>query len=240
MTAPIRVLIADDEPLARRRLRALVAQEPGLTLVAECATGRAAAAALRSQRVDLAFLDVAMPEGDGFDVVRAAGPGGPAVVFVTAYDRYAPRAFDVGAADYLLKPFDAARFREALHRACARRRPAPAAAPTTDRLAVRSASHVTVVRVEDIDHAEACGNYVRLHCGGQRHLLRETMRALEARLDPRRFARIHRCCLVNVDRVREMHPLFHGDWLVVLSTGARLTLSRTYRERVQQVLGAAR
>jgi two-component system LytT family response regulator len=240
MTAPVRVLIADDEPLARQRLRVLAGAEPGVTVVAECATGRAAAAALRAQDVDVAFLDVEMPDGDGFEAVRGAERGrAPAVVFVTAYEAYARRAFDVEAVDYLLKPFDAARFREALRRACARRAAAEGPRPV-ERLAVRSASRVSVVRVDELDYAEACGNYVELHCEGRRHLIRETMRGLEARLDPRRFVRIHRSCLVNIDRVREMHPLFHGDWLVVLAGGARLTMSRTYRERVQRLLGAAR
>src|SRR5262249_12366255 len=187
-----------------------------------------------------------------FDVIREVGPERmPAVVFVTAYDRYALRAFDVHAVDYLLKPFDGARFREALRRARLRaeggspgegeRRlrelldevagaPAPA-----ERLVVRSASRVVLVPVEEIDYAEACGNYVRLHCRAGRHLMRETMNGLEALLDRRRFARIHRSVIVNLDRVQELQPLFHGDWAVILRSGARLTLSRTYRDRVPEL-----
>jgi two-component system LytT family response regulator len=248
-----RVLIADDEPLARQRLRTLAAKEADVVIVGECATGRAAAEMLRQRATDIAFLDVQMPDGDGFDVIREVGAERmPAVVFVTAYDRYALQAFAVHAVDYLLKPFDGARFREALGRARARvdarargereRRllalvqELGGAPPPVERLVVRSASRVLVVRVEDLDYAEACGNYVRLHCRGERHLMRETMNALEARLDRRRFARIHRSVVVNLDRVKELHPLFHGDWAVVLSSGVRLTLSRTYREQVQQLM----
>jgi len=248
-----RVLIADDEPLARQRLRTLAAKETGVVVVGECATGRAAAAMLRQRPADVAFLDVQMPDGDGFDVIREVGVDRmPAVVFVTAYDRYALQAFAVHAVDYLLKPFDGMRFREALDRARARAdarargereqrllaliRELSGAPPPAERLAVRSASRVSVVRVEDLDYAEASGNYVRLHCRGERHLMRGTMNALEARLDRRRFARIHRSLLVNLDRVQELHPLFHGDWVVVLRSGVRLTLSRTYRDHVQRVM----
>jgi len=248
-----RVLIADDEPLARQRLRTLASKEAGVVIVGECATGRAAAAILRQRPADVAFLDVQMPDGDGFDVIREVGVERmPAVVFVTAYDRYALQAFAVHAVDYLLKPFDGERFREALARARTRAdarargereqrllalvRELSGAPPPAERLAVRSASGVSVVRVEDLDYAEASGNYVRLHCRSERHLLRETMNALEARLDRRRFARIHRSLLVNLDRVQELHPLFHGDWVVVLRSGVRLTLSRTYRDHVHQVM----
>jgi two-component system LytT family response regulator len=251
--AATRVLIADDEPLARQRLRTLAAKEADVVIVGECATGRAAAEMLRQKPADVAFLDVQMPDGDGFDVIREVGADRmPAVVFVTAYDRYALQAFAVHAVDYLLKPFDAVRFREALRRARTRAesrargereqrllalvRELSGAPVPVERLAVRSASRMSLVRVDDLDYAEACGNYVRLHCGTERHLMRETMNGLEARLDRRRFARIHRSVLVNLDRVRELHPLFHGDWVVVLRSGVRLTLSRTYREQVQQLM----
>jgi two-component system, LytTR family, response regulator len=246
----LRVLIADDEPLARQRMRTLAVREPEVEVVGECATGRAAAEALRARAADVAFLDVEMPDGDGFDVIREVGPARmPAVVFVTAYDRYALRAFEVHAVDYLLKPFDGARFREALRRARARAegssperaqrlrdlvRELGGTAPA-ERLVVRSASRVVLVPVDEIDYAEACGNYVRLHCRDARHLMRETMNGLESRLDRRRFARIHRSLLVNLDRVQELHPLFHGDWAVILRGGARLTLSRNYRDRVPQL-----
>jgi two-component system LytT family response regulator len=174
----------------------------------------------------------------------------PAVVFVTAYERYALDAFEVHAVDYLLKPFGADRFREALGRARLRvhdREHGRDLVPLLrqlagrnggpERLEVRSSSRIAFVRVDDLDYAEAWGNYVRLHCGAERHLMRETMNSLEARLDPRRFVRIHRSTLVNVDRVKETVPLFHGDWEVVLRSGVRLVLTRTHRERAQRLLG---
>jgi two-component system LytT family response regulator len=232
----VRALIVDDEPLARRRIRSLLAAEADVTVAGECGSGGEAVAALRAQAADLVFLDVQMPGGGAFEVIREVGPERmPAVVFVTAYERYAVDAFEVHAVDYLLKPFGAERFREAVGRARARLRgrgmPAPA------RLEVRSSSRIAFVRVEDLDYAEAWGNYVRLHCGAERHLMRETMNGLLSRLDPRRFVRIHRSTLVNVDRVKEIHPLFHGDWEVVLRDGTRLTMTRTHREQAQRLLG---
>jgi two-component system, LytTR family, response regulator len=247
----VRALIVDDEPLARERIRALLAEEADVVVAGECANGDEAAAALRQRAADLVFLDVQMPGRNAFDVIRDVGPAHmPAVVFVTAYDQYAIQAFEVHAVDYLLKPFGAERFRDALQRARARVRDrergsrlAPlldelAARPAPpERLEVRSSARITFVRVDDVDYAEACGNYVLLHCGAERHLMRETMQALEARLDPRRFVRIHRSTVVNLDRVRELEPLFHGDFLVRLRDGTELTLSRTYRESVERVLG---
>ena len=246
----MRALIVDDELLARRRIRSLLLHEADVVVAGECANGDEAVEALRDLSVDLAFLDVQMPGRDGFDVIRDVGPERmPAVVFVTAYDQYAIKAFEVHAVDYLLKPFDGARFRDALARARARVRDPDGGhrlipllrelAGTTarpERLEVRSSARISFVRVDDLDHAEACGNYVLLHCGAERHLMRETMNGLEARLDPRRFVRIHRSTLVNADRVKEIHPLFHGDWEVVLRSGARLIMTRTHRERAQRLL----
>lgn len=246
----MRAVIVDDEPLARERLRSLLAHEADVVVAAECASGDEAVATLRERPADLVFLDVQMPGRNGFDVIRDVGPGRmPAVVFVTAYDRYAIDAFEVHAVDYLLKPFGADRLRDALERARARvrereggRRLGPlleelaGQAARPERLEVRSAARISFVRVDDVDYAEAWGNYVRLHCGAERHLMRETMTALAARLDPRRFVRIHRSTLVNADRVKEIHPLFHGDWEVVLRSGARLTMSRTHRDRAQRLL----
>jgi two-component system LytT family response regulator len=240
----------DDEPLARERIRSLLAEERDCVIAGECANGDEAVRALRRGPADVVFLDVQMPGRSAFDVIRDVGPARmPAVVFVTAYERYAVDAFEAHAVDYLLKPFGADRFRDALGRARARvrdedggRRLAPLLRELADRdgrperLEVRSSSRISFVRVDELDYAEAWGNYVRLHCGGERHLLRETMNGLEARLDPRRFARIHRSTIVNVDRVKETVPLFHGDWEVVLRSGVRLVLTRTHRERVQRLL----
>jgi two-component system, LytTR family, response regulator len=249
---PLRALIVDDEPLARERIRALLAQDPDVSLAGECRNGKEAVKAIREERPDLVFLDVQMPGPDAFEVIQEVGPARmPAVVFVTAYDRYALKAFDVHAVDYLLKPFDAARFHEALRRARAQihangraeaeRKLAAlirelSAASGIERLAVKSAGRVSFVGIDEIDYVEACGNYVRLHCGGERHLMRETLSGLESRLPARRFARIHRSTLVNLDRIRELQPLFHGDWAVVLRSGARLTLSRSYRERLRHLV----
>jgi two-component system, LytTR family, response regulator len=251
----VRALIVDDELLARERIRSLLLDEPDVVVAAECANGNEAIEALRGGLADLAFLDVQMPGRNAFEVIREVGPERmPAVVFVTAYDRYAVKAFEVRAIDYLLKPFGDDRFRDALSRARARvggqdtgrqlvpllQEVARNGGAHVERLEVRSSWRISYVRVDDVDYAEAWGNYVRLHCGTERHLIRETMNGLEAKLDPRRFVRIHRSTLVNVDRVREIHPLFHGDWEVLLKSGGRLTMSRTHREGAQQVLAGRR
>ncbi|HEY1375440.1 MAG TPA: LytTR family DNA-binding domain-containing protein [Gemmataceae bacterium] len=256
----VRVLIVDDEPLARRRLRSLLAGDPDMAVVGECGDGPAAVAAIRDQAPDLVFLDVQMPALDGLGVVAAVGPERmPPTVFVTAYDQYAVRAFDVNAVDYLLKPVDADRFAAALRRAKAQvgRRagadlqdrllalladakkaepPAPST-PPADRLAVKSGGKVVFLRADEIDWIEAAGNYSRLHVGKRTHLLRETMTALEARLDPKRFVRIHRSTIVNLERIRELQPYFHGDYVVLLHDGTQLTLSRTHRQKLHEVVG---
>jgi two-component system, LytTR family, response regulator len=248
----LRALIVDDEPLARERIRTLLAQDPEVSLLGECRNGREAVKAIREERPDVVFLDVQMPGPDAFQVIQEVGPARmPAVVFVTAYDRYALKAFEVHAVDYLLKPFDAARFHEALRRARAtidasgraeaERKLASlikelSASPGVERLAVRSGSRVSFVGVDEIDYVEACGNYVRLHCGAERHLMRETLGGLEARLPVRRFVRIHRSTIVNLERIKELQPLFHGDWSVVLRSGTRLTLSRSYRDRLRHLV----
>jgi two-component system LytT family response regulator len=250
----LRTLIVDDEPLARRRLRTLLEGEPDVELVGECADGDEAVAAVRERQPDLVFLDVQMPGRNGFGVLEALAPyAPPAVVFVTAHDRYALKAFDVHALDYLLKPFDRPRFRKALERARAqlRREPGPGvnerllalladvreARPPLERLVVKSAGRVSFVRTDEIDWIEAAGNYLRLHVGGDTPLLRETMNSLEARLDGRRFVRIHRSTIVNIERIRELQPSFHGDYAVRLRDGTELTLSRGYRDKVQAALG---
>ncbi len=251
--APIRTLIVDDEPLARQRLRDLLRAEPDVLVLGECGDGREAIDAIRREAPDLVFLDVQMPAPDGFGVVRAVGAGRmPAVIFVTAYDRYALQAFEVRALDYLLKPFDRERFRKALGHARSQVerarageladrlaalldevRPVPRA---VERLVVKAGGRVFFLRAAEIDWVEAAGNYLRLHVGADVHLLRETMNGLEARLGPDQFLRIHRSTLVNVDRIREVQPLFHGDHVVILQDGTELAMSRGYRKNLERFL----
>lgn len=255
-TAPakVRVLIADDEPLGRDRLRLLLADEAWTELVGECPDGPAAVAAIEKLRPDLVFLDVQMPGATGFDVIEAVGAARmPFVIFVTAFDRFALRAFDVHAVDYLLKPFDRERFQQALARAREQlerkstgdleRRLLqlvqdlkPARQPL-ERFVIKTGGRVFFVRAEEIEWIEAAGNYVKLHVGSDAHLFRETMNAIEAKLDPDLFYRIHRSHIVNIERVRELQPWFNGEYVVFLRSGTRLTLSRGYREKLQERIG---
>jgi two-component system LytT family response regulator len=253
---PLTVVVVDDEPLARRRLARLLKKDATIDVVAQCAGGRAAVDEIRQQRPDLVFLDIQMPDLDGFAVVEAIGPEQmPAVVFVTAYDEYALRAFDVHAVDYLLKPYDEERFAVALARARSRAegrdlargheearlrallREMVAAAGSTapraryaERLAVRSNESTRILQVADVDWFETYGNYVRVHVGRGTYLIRTTATQLMEELDPHRFARIHRRYLVNLDRVVEIQPWFGGDAVVVLRDGTKLRLSRFYKE----------
>ncbi len=254
MTAATRVVIVDDEPLAREKLRTLLEGRAGYELVAECGDGAAAVEAIHELDPDLVFLDVEMPGLDGFGVLEALEPGRePYVVFVTAYDRYALRAFEVRALDYLLKPFHRARFEEALARVEERRR-GHAAAPEewtairalldelraergyAARLVVRTGQKITFVATADVDWIEADGNYARLHAGKRDYLLRETMKNVEARLDPRRFLRIHRSAIVNLDRIASVEPYFHGEYIVTLTDGHRITASRTHSARLRELI----
>ena len=250
----IRTLIVDDEPLARERVLSLLRQEEDFEVIGECANGPQAVAAIQRQSPDLVFLDVQMPGGSGFDVIQGVGSERmPAIVFVTAYDEYALRAFEVHALDYLLKPFGKDRFTEALKhaRAALEHRRAgdlgrrllalvhdikPEQQERMDRLIVKSGGRVFFLRTDEIDWVEAAGNYVRLHLGEESHLFRETMNNMEGRLESRRFARIHRSRIVNVDRIRELQPWFNGEYVVILRNGTRLTLSRNYREKLQEQL----
>ena len=249
-----RILIADDEPLARERLRSLLANEPAMEIVGECADGVSAIAAIQSLRPDLVFLDVQMPGSSGFDVIEAIGPARmPFVIFVTAYDKYALRAFDVHALDYLLKPFDRERFAQAIVRARQQldRRASgelerrllelmqdlKPTVPRLERFVIKAGGRVFFVRASEIDWIEAAGNYVKLHVGTDAHLFRETMNALEAQLDPDLFFRIHRSHIVNIERVKELQPWFNGEYVVFLKSGTRLTLSRGYREKLQDRIG---
>ncbi len=243
----MRVLIVDDERIARNRLRALLTGEPDVEIAGECGNGAEAIEALTESPVDVLFIDIQMPAGDGMDVVRTLTPERmPLVIFVTAYDKYALEAFEVRAFDYLLKPFDRERFQRTLANAraeLARERstapvnpPEPATSQNRsrlDRLAIRNKGHVTFVRTENIDWIEAADNYVRLHCGTSNHIVRETMNAIEGRLDPARFVRIHRSTIVNADRIRELQPWFRGDYRVILHDGTELALSRSYRQSVE-------
>jgi two-component system LytT family response regulator len=252
--AKIRTLIVDDEPLSRQRIRDLLKQEPDFVLVGECGDGAAAMALLRDRPCDLMFLDVQMPGLDGLEVARRLDAGrGPAVVFVTAYDCYALPAFEVHAVDYLLKPFDRERFHKALvwARTAIRREqgetpsefpPAALEEPREvrkplERITIKTAGRVIFLKTKDLDWVEAAGNYLRLHAGTTVHSLRETMNNLESRLDPDRFWRIHRSTIVNVERIRELQPLFHGDYVVILRDGTELTLSRTYRRNLPGLFG---
>jgi two-component system LytT family response regulator len=253
----IRTLLVDDEPLARERLRKLLEAEPDIDLIGECADGQEALEKIRNESPDLLFLDIQMPELDGFGVIAQLEESQrPAVIFVTAYDRFALKAFEVHALDYLLKPFDRDRFQTALGRArtLAKQRQSgelnqqlssllaglKSDKPETkylDRLAIRSEGRVLFFKTEDIDWIEAADNYVSIHIGSESHLHRETMASLENKLPPHRFIRISRSTIVNLERIKEMQPMFHGDYVVILKNGTRLNLSRNYRDKLNQLLG---
>src|SRR5690349_14169961 len=263
---PVRTLIVDDERMARKRLRTLLAADADVDVVGESANGRDAVTAIEERWPDLVFLDVQMPELDGFAVVQTVGVQRmPVTVFVTAFDQYALKAFEAHALDYLTKPFDRERFQASLSRAKEQVRLREAARRHTEgrdaaaresaatdgavrdrlvsllaglerqqqyaeRLIVKSAGRVVFLRVDEIDWIEAAGSYVRVRAGRDAHLLHEGITSLAARLDPSRFARIHRSTIVNLDRVRELQPWFHGDAVAILRDGTKLQVSRTYRE----------
>jgi two-component system, LytTR family, response regulator len=250
----LRAVIADDEPLARERLRSYLLRDTDMVIVQECIDGVEAIEAVRTHRPDLLFLDIEMPGADGFEVLQTAGIdkiGG--VIFVTAFDQHALRAFEYHAIDYLLKPFTQERFEEALaHAKALLRTDSPEAlrdqlaamlgdlkSPSEylTRLVVKSDGRIMLLRVEKIEWIEAAGNYVTLHVGGSSYLIRQTMNDIESRLDPKQFLRIHRSAIVNVESIKEMEPLFHGDFSVLLTSGKRLSLSRNYRDRIPPELG---
>jgi two-component system LytT family response regulator len=250
----IRTLIADDEPLARERLRALLARHADIEIISECANGADAIDAITELRPDLVLLDVEMPRVDGFAVLQALDPDAlPAVVFVSAHDQYAVRAFEAHALDYILKPFDETRVERALHRVRGQLARTPGTSRhidprllslleelrdrrRSDRLVVKTGGRVVFLRTEDIDWVEASGNYVRLHVGSEAHVLRESMKNMERRLDPSTFVRIHRSAIVNVDRIRELEPWFHGEYIVILRDGTRLTSSRVFSDRLSALI----
>lgn len=249
----IRTVIIDDERLARQRIRRMLLELPGFDVAAEFERSEEGLVYLETNETDLLFLDVQMPGMDGFALLEALTPERtPLVIFVTAYDEYALRAFEVHAFDYLLKPFDQARFEKTIERArkqltseernseklltllneFRQRNQEPA------RFAIKTPGRLFFVRQEDIDWMEAADNYVNLHVGADTHLIRETMNALEQRLDSHRFLRIHRSTIVNADRIKELRPWFHGEYVVLLKDGTELTLSRTYREKILNLLGS--
>lgn len=254
----IKVVIVDDEPPARRNLRALLKHEPDIEIVKECGNGKDAVSSIRALAPDLIFLDVQMPELNGFEVLEhLAGHPLPVIIFVTAYDQYALQAFAVSALDYLLKPFDDVRFHKALMQARRQIEQQDASElgkklltllgeVKTDvpryltRLMVKTTGRVIFVRADEIDWIEAYDNYVRLHTGGKAHLLRQTMNELEANLNPEQFVRIHRSTIVNLDRIKELHPQFNGEHLVILHGGTELKLSRNRKDWLEQWLGSGK
>lgn len=248
----IRALIIDDEPLGRRGLLRFLKNDPEVEVVGECADGKSAVATILGKKPDLVFLDVQMPEMDGLEVVHTVGISRmPVTIFVTAYDRYALRAFEVNAIDYLLKPVGQERFSDALTRA--KRRIAEKSQcdlnqnikamlerlrgkEYVEHLSVPQNGRIVLVRTKEIDWIEANGNYARLHVGVRTHEIRETLNVLECKLDPREFLRIHRSTIVNVRAIKEMHPWFHGYHLVLLQNGQELRMSR-YQNKIAQQLG---
>jgi len=242
----IRTLIVDDEPLARERLRGFLRAEPDIEIVAECGSGTEAIAAIRNAAPDLVFLDMQMPGCDGLQVLREIPEAKrPAVIFATAHDRFAVDAFDVSAVDYLLKPFDRDRFRQALRRAQEhlhrQREPEtpvpPAAAPKADRITVKADGRLVFLKPEEIVRVEAADNYVMLHLVSGRLMLRETMTAIEARLGTSAFARVNRSAIVHLDQIKEIQPAQHGDYSVVLRDGTKLPLSRSLRSQLDRFVG---
>jgi two-component system LytT family response regulator len=248
----IKALIVDDEPLARERIKRFLTDERDIELVGECADGQEAVSAIQTLEPDLVFLDIQIPELDGFGVLEAIGVEQmPAVIFVTAYDRYALQAFDVNALDYLLKPYNRERFHKAVERARAQLSNGAKGELSErllsllenlqpeqrhlERLMIKSSGRVFFLRTTEIDWIEAEGNYLRLHVGKESHLLRETMNRLAAKLDQDKFLRIHRSTLVNIERIKELQPLFSGDYVVILRDGKQLTLSRSYRDKLLEL-----
>lgn len=249
----IRVLLVDDESLAREMLREMLQNDPQVTIVGESCNGREALDAIRTHSPDLIFLDVQMPELGGFEVLEALGKEIPGVIFVTAYDQYAVRAFEVHALDYLLKPFDQERFDISWQRArtqilrdrnggtdqriLALLEEMKAGNKYLERLVIKASGRIYFLETTEIDWIEAEGNYVSVHSAKKSHLLRETISSLEAQLDPKKFLRIHRSSIVRIDRIQELQPWFHGEYRIILQNGTQLTLSRNYRDKLQEALG---
>jgi two-component system LytT family response regulator len=249
----IRTLIVDDMQLARERIKMLLAADPEIEVVGECANGRQTVAAIKSLNPELVFLDMQMPKMSGLEVIAAVGAEQmPMVVFVTAYDEFALRAFEVNALDYLLKPFDDERFNKALDRV--KRQIRQSQRGDFDerllqmlgevkhkpvyfkRIPVKTAQYTILVLAEDIDFIKAAGNYIELHAGKDLYLIRERVHQFEQKLDPEQFVRIHRSTIVNINRIKTLHPMFNGDHIVILRDGAKLNMSRTYHEKLLLLL----
>jgi len=238
--ARIRALVVDDEPLARSNILHQLRANPEVEILGECDSAARALDAIRSQKPDLVFLDVRMPEYDGFDILEMLGAEAPpAVIFVTAYDQYALKAFETGALDYLLKPFNNARFDRALDRARERIALRRAVPVKMDRVTIKNAGSVIFLPTTEIDWIEAADYYASLHVGKKTHLLRRSMNDLESDLDPAQFCRIHRSTIVNLDRVRELRFDSDAEYELVLADGTKLRLSRRYRKDLQARLGQA-
>jgi two-component system, LytTR family, response regulator len=249
----IRALIADDEPLARTRVRMMLDGRPGYEIVAECGDGPETVEGIIEHAPALIFLDIKMPALDGFDVLEAldATQVPPAIIFVTAFDAYAVKAFDIRAVDYLLKPFNAVLFEQALERAESRLTRSSQGIDADlravletlrstrahpDRFLVRAANHLYFVRETDIEWVDAADNYVRLHAGGRAHFVRDTMKSFAVKLRPDRFVRVHRSIIVSLDHIQRLEPHGHGEYLITMRDGSRVASSRSYSERLQALL----
>ncbi|HKR15742.1 MAG TPA: LytTR family transcriptional regulator DNA-binding domain-containing protein [Pyrinomonadaceae bacterium] len=250
----IRALVVDDEPLAREMIREMLENDSEVEIVGECANGRETVEAIQSTAPDIVFLDIQMPELGGFEVLESLEPKAtPYVIFVTAYDQYAVRAFEVHALDYLLKPYDRERFEAAWQRAkeqlkldrASRRdqdiiallEELKAGPRYLERLVIKNGGRVFFLHVQDVYCIEAEGNYVRVYDGQKGYLLRETISSLEEQLDPKQFLRIHRSAIVKIDRIKEMQPWFHGEYRIIMENGKQLALSRNYRANLQEAVG---
>lgn len=245
----LQTIIIDDVDLARERIKMLIAGDTEIEIVGECDSGNDAVAAILDLKPDLVFLDVQMPEMNGFEIVETVGAENmPATIFVTAYDKFALQAFEVNAVDYLVKPFDKERLTKAVERAkreIAQQKPddlkerlklllqeVQTERKYIKRIPIKSANGTILLAVEDVDWINAAGHYVELHAGSDTHLVRQQITLLEQKLDPEKFTRIHRSSIVNIDRIKSLHPLFNGDHLIILRDGTELNLSRTYHEKL--------
>jgi two-component system LytT family response regulator len=248
----IRAVIADDETLARKFIRRMLKDEPDVEIIGECANGKEAVSMIRNEKPDLIFLDVQMPEKDGFAVLQSI-PELPEIIFTTAYEQYAIRAFELHALDYLLKPFDQARFRDAIRHAKERlrskrdkdvRRQINALLQSVEkkpqyleRLVIKSGGRISFLSTDEINWIEADDKYVHLHTSKINPMVRQTLNAMEAQLDPKKFKRIHRSAIVNVARIKELQPMFNGEHSVLLEDGTKLTLTRSYKDKLFELLG---